>query len=111
MRLHSSLSAFGLLTLRAVAAAQADYSQYVNAFMGSEGPTPGRGYGGGDIFVGGARPFGVVKFGIDTTATNWTTAVLNGGWTPDGNVTAFSESRFMQLDCTGFPSNDNHEQL
>ncbi|KAL1962334.1 hypothetical protein VTN77DRAFT_9825 [Rasamsonia byssochlamydoides] len=91
MRLHSSLSsAFNLLTLGAAAAAQVDYSQYVNAFMGSEGPIPGQGYGGGDIFVGGARPFGVVKFGIDTTAANWSIAVLNGGWTPDGNVTAFS---------------------
>ncbi|PCG95416.1 Alpha-1,2-mannosidase, putative [Penicillium occitanis (nom. inval.)] len=68
----------------------ADYSQYVNAFMGSEGPTPGEGFGGGDIFVGGARPFGVVKFGLDSTAVNWSTAVLNGGWTPKGNVTAFS---------------------
>jgi hypothetical protein len=68
-----------------------DYSQYVNAFMGSEGPTPGEGFGGGDIFVGGARPFGVVKFGLDSTAVNWSTAVLNGGWTPKGNVTAFSK--------------------
>ncbi|KUL81758.1 hypothetical protein ZTR_09409 [Talaromyces verruculosus] len=70
--------------------ADVDYSQYVNAFMGSEGPTPGEGFGGGDIFVGGARPFGVVKFGLDSTAVNWSTAVLNGGWTPKGNVTAFS---------------------
>lgn len=68
-----------------------DYSQYVNALMGSEGPTPGEGFGGGDIFVGGARPFGVVKFGLDSTAVNWTTAVLNGGWTPKGKVTAFSK--------------------
>ncbi|KAF5858423.1 hypothetical protein ETB97_004418 [Aspergillus alliaceus] len=58
--------------------------------MGSEGPIPGKGYGGGDIFVGGARPFGVTKVGIDTTAANWSIAVLNGGWTPDGNVTAIS---------------------
>ncbi|BAE56240.1 unnamed protein product [Aspergillus oryzae RIB40] len=58
--------------------------------MGSEGPMAGKGYGGGDIFVGGARPFGVTKVGIDTTAANWSIAVLNGGWTPDGNVTAIS---------------------
>lgn len=64
-------------------------SQYVNAFIGSEGPD-GSGFGGGDIFVGAARPFGVVKVGIDSTAANWSTAVLNGGWTPDGNVTGFS---------------------
>lgn len=60
--------------------------------MGSEGPTPGTGFGGGDIFVGGARPFGVAKVGIDTTAADWSVAVLNGGWTPDGNVTGISES-------------------
>jgi hypothetical protein len=76
-----------------------DYSQYVNVFMGSEGPTPGEGFGGGDIFVGGARPFGVVKFGLDSTAVNWSTAVLNGGWTPKGNVTAFSE--FFLGCCSG----------
>lgn len=74
----------------AVAAAQVDYSQYVNPFIGSEGPFPGKGYGGGDIFIGGARPFGVAKVGIDSTAANWSIAVLNGGWTPDGNVTAIS---------------------
>jgi putative alpha-1,2-mannosidase len=61
----------------------------VNPFIGSEGPD-GTGFGGGDIFVGGARPFGVAKVGIDSTAANWSTAVLNGGWTPDGNVTGFS---------------------
>jgi hypothetical protein len=77
----------------------ADYSQYVNAFMGSEGPTPGEGFGGGDIFVGGARPFGVVKFGLDSTAVNWSTAVLNGGWTPKGNVTAFSKIFGCILTC------------
>ncbi|OJZ86765.1 glycoside hydrolase family 92 protein [Aspergillus luchuensis CBS 106.47] len=80
------LLVLGVLEL--ISATQVDYSQYVNPFMGSEGPTPGQGYGGGDIFVGGARPFGVVKVGIDTTAANWSLAVLNGGWTPDGNVTA-----------------------
>ena len=58
--------------------------------MGSEGPIPGTGYGGGDIFVGGARPFGVSMVGIDTTAANWSRAVLNGGWSPDGDVTAIS---------------------
>lgn len=77
--------------VRSQAGSTVDYSQYVNPFIGSEGPTPGQGDGGGDIFVGAARPFGTVKFGIDTTAANWSTAVLNGGWTPDGNVTAFSE--------------------
>ncbi|KAH8424013.1 uncharacterized protein LDX57_001768 [Aspergillus melleus] len=74
----------------ASSASQVDYSHYVNVFMGSEGPFPGQSYGGGDIFIGGARPFGVTKVGIDTTAANWSTAVLNGGWTPDGNVTAIT---------------------
>ncbi|KAH8703236.1 glycosyl hydrolase [Talaromyces proteolyticus] len=91
MRFLSILTALtSLLSLRAEAADSVDYSQYVNALMGSEGPTPGQGFGGGDIFVGGARPFGVVKFGLDSTAANWSIAVLNGGWTPDGNVTAFT---------------------
>lgn len=71
-------------------AAKVDLSQYVNPLIGSEGPVAGSGFGGGDIFVGGARPFGVAKVGIDSTAANWSTAVLNGGWTPDGNVTGIS---------------------
>lgn len=83
------LSVFGL-SVPAAAETKTDYSQYVNPFIGSEGPEPGEGFGGGDIFVGAARPFGMVKVGIDTTAVNWTKAVLNGGWTPDGNVTAIS---------------------
>ena len=41
-----------------------NYAQYVNPLIGSEGPMPGQAFGGGDIFVGGAVPFGVVKFGI-----------------------------------------------
>ncbi|KAL5359780.1 glycosyl hydrolase family 92-domain-containing protein [Aspergillus floccosus] len=76
-------------TLGAVAH-EPDYSQYVNVFIGSEGPFEGKGFGGGDIFIGGARPFGVAKVGVDTTAANWSMAVLNGGWTPDGNVTAIT---------------------
>ena len=71
---------------------QTDYSQYVNPFVGSEGPMQGQAYGGGDIFVGAALPFGVAKVGIDTTAVNQTLATLNGGWTPDGNVTGISMS-------------------
>ncbi|KAL3496950.1 glycosyl hydrolase family 92-domain-containing protein [Aspergillus germanicus] len=82
--------ALWLLSCGIVATAQVDYSQYVNSFIGAEGPFSGQGYGGGDIFVGGARPFGVAKVGIDTTAANWSVAMLNGGWTPDGNVTAIT---------------------
>lgn len=79
----------GLVLLISTAKAAVDPSQCVNVFIGSEGPD-GTGAGGGDIFVGGARPFGVAKVGIDSTAANWTTAILNGGWTPDGNVTGIS---------------------
>lgn len=88
MKPHTAI----LLALVGISSAtpQVDYSQYVNPFIGSEGPIPGTGYGGGDIFIGGARPFGVSKVGIDTTAANWSTAVLNGGWSPDGDVTAIS---------------------
>lgn len=71
-------------------AAQVDYSQYVNPFIGSEGPFEGLAYGGGDIFVGGAVPFGVAKVGIDTYEENVTYATINGGWTPRGLVTAIS---------------------
>ncbi|GFF50725.1 uncharacterized glycosidase Rv0584 [Aspergillus udagawae] len=92
MRLLLSLTFHWLLALATSTSASSsvDYTQYVNALMGSEGPFPGKGYGGGDIFVGAARPFGMVKMGIDTTAANWSIAVLNGGWTPDGNVTAIT---------------------
>jgi hypothetical protein len=43
-----------------------------------------------DIFVGGALLFGVVKVGIDTYEDNVTYSTLNGGYTPNGRVTAFS---------------------
>lgn len=79
-----------LLTIARLAAAQVDYSQYVNPFIGSEGPLPGWAYGGGDIFVGGAVPFGVVKLGIDTYEPNLTLATINGGYTPQGYVTGVS---------------------
>ncbi|CAG8024975.1 unnamed protein product [Penicillium salamii] len=88
-RLMLSLSSLLLCTSPA-AATQEDLSQYVSPFIGSEGPEAGTAFGGGDIFVGGALPFGVAKVGLDTTAANWTTATLNGGWTPDGNVTGIS---------------------
>ncbi|KAI7247863.1 hypothetical protein KC335_g18691, partial [Hortaea werneckii] len=71
-------------------AAQHDYSQYVNPFIGSEGPFEGLAFGGGDIFVGGALPFGVAKVGIDTYEDNVTYSVINGGYTPNGHVTGIS---------------------
>ncbi|KAK5698969.1 hypothetical protein LTR97_006618 [Elasticomyces elasticus] len=84
-----ALSTFGLLSA-GLAAAQVDYSQYVNPLIGSEGPFPGLAFGGGDIFVGAALPFGVAKVGIDTYEDNVTFSTLNGGFTPLGRVTAIS---------------------
>ena len=46
--------------------------------------------GGGDIFVGAALPFGVVKLGIDTHDLPANESANNGGYTPSGNVTGFS---------------------
>ncbi|KAK4899433.1 hypothetical protein LTR27_003166 [Elasticomyces elasticus] len=84
-----ALFTFGLLSA-GLAAAQVDYSQYVNPLIGSEGPFPGLAFGGGDIFVGAALPFGVAKVGIDTYEDNITFSTLNGGFTPLGRVTAIS---------------------
>lgn len=75
----------------ALAAAQTfDYSQYVNPFIGSSGPFEGLAFGGGDIFVGGALPFGVAKVGIDTYEKNVSFSTINGGYTPKGLVTGVS---------------------
>jgi putative alpha-1,2-mannosidase len=94
----ASLRLLHALAFSSLGVAQVDYAQYVNPFIGAEGPTPGRAFGGGDIFVGGAVPYGVVKFGIDTYETNPQMAVLNGGYTPEGNVTAVS---MMHVSGTG----------
>jgi len=75
-----------------------DYTQYVNPFIGGAGPYPGLAFGGGDIFVGGAVPFGAVRMGIDTYEDNVTFSTTNGGWTPQGHVTAFS---MMHVSGTG----------
>ncbi|KJX99290.1 glycosyl hydrolase like protein [Zymoseptoria brevis] len=80
--------------------AQIDYSKHVNPFIGGEGPIPGQASGGGDIFVGGAVPFGVAKVGIDTYETNLTLSTINGGWTPQGLVTGIS---MMHESGTGGP--------
>ena len=58
------LSSAWALTFALGAAAAVDYSQYVNPFIGSEGPYEGLAFGGGDIFVGAALPFGVTKVGL-----------------------------------------------
>lgn len=67
-----------------------DYSQYVNPLIGASGPFSGQAFGGGDIFVGGAVPFGVAKVGLDTSETNLSRSTLNGGYTPKGKVTAIT---------------------
>lgn len=90
-----------ILSLVHLAAAYVDYSQYVNPFIGGEGPFPGLAFGGGDIFVGGAVPFGVVKAGIDTYETNISFSTINGGWTPRGLVTGVS---MMHESGTGGPA-------
>ncbi|WPH01986.1 Hypothetical protein R9X50_00484000 [Acrodontium crateriforme] len=87
---HPVRSSLFLAVLSHVIAAQIDYSKYVNPFIGAEGPIPGLAYGGGDIFVGGALPFGVAKVGIDTYETNVSFSTINGGYTPKGLVTAIS---------------------
>lgn len=66
-----------------------DWTQYVNPFIGTEGPVPGSAYNGGNTFPGAVVPFGSVKLGPDTTSFNLTIG-QNAGYTPDGNVTAFS---------------------
>ena len=54
--------------------------------------------GGGDVFVGGAVPFGMVKLGLDTYEEPVNQSALNGGWTPQGYVTGVS---LMHVSGTG----------
>jgi putative alpha-1,2-mannosidase len=72
-----------------LACAAYDWTQYVDPFIGTEGEVPGTAYNGGNIFLGAVVPFGSVKLGPDTTSFN-TSIQANVGYTPDGNVTAFS---------------------
>jgi hypothetical protein len=94
-------SILGFLLFCNFVLSQTDYSQYVNPFIGAEGPIPGYAFGGGDIFVGGAVPFGSAKVGIDTYEDNITIATLNGGYTPKGKVTAVS--MMHESGTGGFP--------
>ncbi|KAH8722979.1 glycosyl hydrolase family 92-domain-containing protein [Phaeosphaeriaceae sp. PMI808] len=81
----------GVFTLiGCVVAQEVDYAQFVNPFIGSEGAIPGYAYGGGDVFVGGTVPFGMVKLGLDTYEEPINQSALNGGWTPKGYVTGIS---------------------
>jgi len=73
-----------------VTAQEVDYAHFVNPFIGSAGAIPGYAYGGGDVFVGGAVPFGMVKLGLDTYEEPVNQSALNGGYTPKGHVTGIS---------------------
>jgi putative alpha-1,2-mannosidase len=66
-----------------------DWTQYVNPLIGTEGSVPGTGLNGGNTFPGAVVPFGAVKLGPDVTTFN-DSIEANGGYLPDGNVTAFS---------------------
>ena len=46
--------------------------------------------GGGDVFVGGAVPFGMVKLGLDSYELPINQSAINGGYTPKGKVTGIS---------------------
>jgi putative alpha-1,2-mannosidase len=83
---HLSLWTIFLLLQKSVADTfPEDLTQYVNPFIGTEGQgNPGTAIGAGNVFPGAALPFGVVKFGIDTTAFDWTNVDANAGYTPDG---------------------------
>lgn len=73
----------------ALAAYGKDFASFVNPFLGTEGPTSGSAYQGGNVFPGATLPFGAVKVGIDTT--RWDTRYqANAGYTPEGNVTAIT---------------------
>ncbi|KAJ3544751.1 hypothetical protein NM208_g2884 [Fusarium decemcellulare] len=83
--------AAGLVALAqlALGAEGKDFTSHVNPFLGTEGPTPGSAYQGGNVFPGATLPFGAVKVGIDTT--RWDTRYqANAGYTPEGNVTAIT---------------------
>ncbi|KAI0015442.1 alpha-1,2-mannosidase family protein-like protein [Xylariomycetidae sp. FL0641] len=66
-----------------------ELTQYVNPLIGTEGPDHGTAKSAGNVFPGATLPFGAVKVGIDTTTLNEPFSA-NGGYTPNGNVTAIS---------------------
>lgn len=79
------LSMLWLLGWGSSAVATQDLTKYVNPFIGTEGQgNPGTAINGGNVFPGAAMPFGVVKFGVDTTAFDWTNVDADAGYTPEG---------------------------
>lgn len=74
-----------LLSCAVLVAATKDLTTYVNPFIGTEGQGfAGTAINSGNVFPGAAMPFGVVKFGVDTTAFDWTNVDADAGYTPDG---------------------------
>lgn len=79
------ISSLFIFTYTKATSTSEDLTEYVNPFIGTEGQGyPGTAINGGNVFPGPALPFGVVKFGIDTTAFDWTNVDANAGYTPDG---------------------------
>lgn len=93
--LSQLLTAIAVSSASKIVAAKstADWTQYVNPFIGTEGPEPGTGFNGGNVFPGAVVPFGAVKIGPDVASFNGSIGA-NGGYlpnhAPDGNVTGFS---------------------
>ncbi|KAF2098315.1 glycoside hydrolase family 92 protein [Rhizodiscina lignyota] len=93
-KIISRLSFFLFLASVSIAApvssdAASDWTVYVDPFIGTAGPDPNSGANSGDTFPGPTLPFGVVKLGPDTTEFDPSTNAF-AGYTPDGNVTAFT---------------------
>lgn len=80
-----SMCTLWLLCFARLVTATPDLTKYVNPFIGTEGQgNPGTAINGGNVFPGAAMPFGMVKFGVDTTAFDWTNVDADAGYTPDG---------------------------
>ena len=57
MQLIKTISAWALLLIHSVLSAQTNFHQFIDPFIGSEGP--------GNVFVGPSTPFGMAKPGPD----------------------------------------------
>src|SRR5437763_12771983 len=83
----------------APAAAEADWSAYVDPFIGS-GPAPSASYGqefdGGDVFPGATYPVGMLYWSPDTVEHN----VPGGYFYPDRTIKGFSLTHFSGRGCT-----------
>lgn len=89
MRTFSQIASLAAIAGLSRSADAKDYTPHVNPFLGTEGPTPGSAYQGGNVFPGVTLPFGAVKVGIDTT--RWDTSYqANAGYTPEGNMTGIT---------------------